>query len=476
MNDNETPLPLSQYIEKLQILNTTLKQKVHRRKRSIFLRDVLIARDNLDNYLKYNPGDADTYLLEIKQADDDLYELGRETLRQEWINLAAWREIKKPTHQIQESYNQVLPWWWHLDTVSYNQSARIDDNRIWSVIFGFITPCIILFISLSLIVQTTRLIATFVLTVFAEVEISELGFDLFTLGAIVSQVIFSERISVRFAQQFTEGINHILKAYPWRGRSVFVLFLPISRFLVGSIIFIMVVFALKQLIIPQLANILESQAQSIEELELASMLQVDANDYAVSLSLIGYNYEQTNDLELAKQKYEQALATDPTVIITRYRLAELYTDLGDIDRAIRLLDDGLQQLSNFLIEKTGLPLNSLQQAKQVQFLMLVSRARAFMTKQAPLAAEIDLIAAERLVTDNPELFILDKENKAPGAIDIVPMYYYRANNYHTLFDQTSIADYAAGATVAWKQVELLADVENGKQRLWLIEANKRLTP
>jgi tetratricopeptide (TPR) repeat protein len=470
------------------------------------LKGALVARDGVEQYLRAQPEAAVNQMLWLADLDDDLYELGRQVLRRHWINLGAWRAIRLAAQDgltrladtaaevsISAASSQedtALGWWWYLDEPSFERSARIDWWRLLSFLIGVVLPFGLLLFFLEPIVSTARTFSNFVLTQFAGVDTSQLGLDLFTIGTIAVQILFGGRLSLGFARQVTDSLNRILQGWRFPFRRVLVGLLPISPFLVGTLTFLLIVLIINIILFPQLYGILQRQAQTAEELDAASLLARNTED-PFSLTSLGIRFEQSGNFEQAQRRYEQALASDDQLIFARYRLAALLIDLGEFDDAIRYLDTGLEQLEDYITMQpdaspgASLPLDNKGQAKQLKYLFLVSRGRAFLGKDAPDAALIDFGTITRMLRepDALELFVtLENKDTAPdNAQSALEHYYYLAQTYDALLLSDSLNEaqrvqYTLGAEEAWDTVRRLANFEIGRERLWLLEANERLRP
>jgi tetratricopeptide (TPR) repeat protein len=447
---------------------------------------LLQSRDELAELLKDNSISNSKLFLEIKAADKELFNTGTAYIVHHSINVPTLRAVAK--HK-----NEALGWWWYLDD---NEVEHGGFTTHWynlrPVLWTGLALFLLLF-SLQLTINTSIRIATFIVQLFPNIESIDLSFDTLTLLGFLAQIFIGGRIVMPFTRRIADDINRGI--YTLLGFTHFQMLrhmLPLSRFLVGTLLFIFVIWICDAFIVVRLADALREQARSSIDahslsrtegsLEASALLNPD-NYYAIDLVILGQRYEDMGDNENALRLYENALSADPQLLLARYWLSNMYVYDEQYVRAIEILDYGLRQIhqeTNYYRNGTAAEddfkptLPSLESTIQVRYLFLINRARAFLALDLPNGAIQDLIVARELTlhSDYQHFFITSANKDVPpeNAIKALDLYYYSARTYTALYDLRGDERYLQEANEAWRMVRQLADVNTGVERLWLIEA------
>jgi tetratricopeptide (TPR) repeat protein len=213
-------------------------------------------------------------------------------------------------------------------------------------------------------------------------------------------------------------------------------------------------------------------------------LPASVNPFAVNASptlvQLGELYTEMGDFEQAQAMYERALREDTLNVIVHYQLADLYIRQGETERAILLLDQGVNLLVSHLDGRSQLPLGSDDEATQLLFLTYTKRGKAQLANDNPQVALQDLSDAIGLTRMNPILFIVPENmNNPPGrALLATEMFYLRGRAWSQLIDDTRedcpvrLVD---AARRDWQAVQTLGSSgSNSQSRIWLAEASTEL--
>ena len=178
----------------------------------------------------------------------------------------------------------------------------------------------------AIIVGTALLLALVgFLNVFSRVNAQQYGLDVITVVAVVAQIAFSGGLSARINQRITKLINRRLTRTQGELRPLAIRLVPVSRFFVGTVIFVAII-AVTGYLLPMFSRQLGASVSKIEqpltsvESVLATSALLDPNvDYAVGLTRLGIQNQDVGDGERARALYEQAIGSVPDLIVADYR-------------------------------------------------------------------------------------------------------------------------------------------------------------
>lgn len=439
-DDTETvaiPLPalaitvLDPYRESLSALKTTLDAALRQRQVSATLAQqvsrVLSTRDLLEAELDRMTHVSGDIRLATAQADRELRTMLNQVFEHQWIDLAAWREIR--------SKGTDAKWWWHLD------QDRLDAERapgilLRQIVYAFVAVAL-LYVSLQTIYDTTSKLVIFFGGALAE-GASQIGANVVTALTVIAQVAFGGGISTAFASNITKNVNHflvrlflLLPSQLGRARTVLFKLVPVTRFFVGTVLFLTTVLLIPIVLLRPIAYQLRESVTTLQQpvdttmnsLESAFMIDPNADYFAIDLTRLGLRYESAGNYDDALQVYERALATLPHQIYTAYRVAVVNLLLDSANRTtemhvIDVIDQALNTID--IYRRGGLALSDINiredsYVTQLNVLLLISRAKLFANLGLPQGAIQDLMVAESIALKNPDLFKLPGQSPAVAA-------------------------------------------------------------
>jgi len=193
--------------------------------------------------------------------------------------------------------------------------------------------------------------------------------------------------------------------------------------------------------------------------------------------------------------FERVLEADSRLLLARHHLADLYIDRGDTDRALQLLEDGLTLLDRAREDMsagdyTFLPgITTAAQADQMEYLLRLTRGRAYLESNAPQQAKTNLRDAEDLFNSIKTVAqgTPVRANTAPGRADMscgpkddrtpyilgteLNLHYYLALTYDALCSDDATV---TAAIQEWRTVRN-GQPANSRQEAWRDEAVRRLS-
>ncbi len=456
----------------------------------------------------------------IIDLDKRLYRLGRNARkrRREIIDFDDWRELL--------GREDTRNWWWHIDHVAGPYAVPIRFGYGLFDLLVVMATILLIYISLGTVLETARRVATLMLELFRGVEFSDIGFDVFTIGAIVANLFLGGGISISVARRFKDSINAIfskslpayLENFPrleWAQQFLRTTF-HVNQFFVATVfflVFMMMINTALNIGVDQVFRNFAEEAIDVESrlnaLELAGLFdEATASELGYEFALAGLQYEGLADFEQAIRLYERALSRDPRFVFARYRIADLLIDAEepDLERVLLLLDTGIRQNQrqiedlrderDELVDAPESRIDSLQQrleaAHKLEYLMLVSRGHALIDMGEPIAAKQDLVDARNMT--NPEdsefafLFVTTRSASAEdaGKLSTVEMLAYLGQAAGAQFlleaeqapppeqstdaGDTGLVTPLDEACDAWESVQGLAQSNVAQERLWLLEA------
>lgn len=425
-------------------------------------------------------------LLSIAALDTRLREAATRVLRSQYVDMTLWRKVR--------TNNQLGGWWWQLDREIF---GLVDTRTLSFQSTLYLVIALALFLlSLGAIFETAGTLGRLVLRTFQFVSADDLGVDVITIVGVAAQLVLGGGIAYRSTRRTSNGLNQFLATRKGVVRPIAVRLLPLSRFLVGTIIFVSLIFFTRYIALPELSRQLELQNTLIEQpigsqkefLDTQNLLD-PSRDYAAELARLGLRAEQIGDLEDARQLYEQSLSSAPNLIVAWYRLADLntrqYANDPTQQRAVIVsLDSTLRTLEQFRNQTDGaitlenLRLREANDAIRYQVLLLTIRARAFYNIGEMEAALFDLREAEDLVESNSALFITpaNKDDDLPRRVRITELYYLAARANTQLYEETGVNRRRNEANRYWDAVLQIANPNLGSERMWSLEAQPQNRP
>jgi len=368
-------------------------------------------------------------------------------------------------------------WWWFLNLPHAKRARRL--NTVWFVLA--IIPALASIVLVTLLAQ----------------RLAINGPDLLSGASVVAQVGLGLG-SILAGRELMNDLILRGARVSWQGQITFVL----------ASLFLMVVVLFYFLAPPGAAmiyNLFGEQAikagnASEAELYLESAARLDPDPYAASLLEVGCLYQTLGAPDRAQSVFERVLEADSRLLLARYHLAELYSDRRDYDKALQLLEDGLNLLDagrdEMRVGNNGfLPgIDSQEKADQMEYLLLLARGRAYLESGAPEQARSNLRSAEALyeeISASPMTTVVVR--RSSGGMTIAPsrfemscgpedsitplvlgsemsLHYHLARTYDALCDEEATIQAAAQE---WRLVR------NGipssfRQEAWRDDAARRL--
>lgn len=463
----QLPNPVSAYQQALDKLDALLhncqrsaRQDSSRRQITAALEAVFHQRDSLETALTKQPDTAANQVDYIAALDARLVASGERALTITRTNLHAWRSVLAARGE--------PAWWWSLDTTWGGPTQTFPSLQRLGV---YVLSAVALGIALAIItIQTTRLFAQ---------DLNFLGGITLAVQVVIGGSLAHKDIRM-ILLKLARGLNHLLRL-PARltGPSPLLLF---------SVLFLTTVLLLNGVILPLLAA--HMHALAIAALEAENPGQAEAHlqlavrlvpDYASSLTQLGILYDGIGDREQAIASFEQALAVDSQLLLARYWLAELNLDVPDeahINRALRLVDQGLHLVQRHEAGEIVLPVGSSDELVMQRYLLLLSRGRAFIELGRPAGALIDLNEAQRLTEAHPELFIDTAETGGSTgndmrALSVFDLKWLTALALEMVYDAEPNDENRWNADVAWVTVKQTADpINDSQERLSALVADE----
>ncbi|MEM9955473.1 MAG: hypothetical protein AAF846_27975 [Chloroflexota bacterium] len=438
---------------------------------------VLKERSNIRYYLNENPTPPEE-IETLFFTDEVLRQKGRDFIREHKINMYHWRESA--------SIDDKQQWWWYLE-----QSR-------WAYV-GWLIVTLAVFISiLQFLIPPLIDISALAIRIFSNAGIEDSVFDTLAILGTLFQLAIGGSISLALTRTFSDRFNALLQSQkripPWIR-----LGLPVPPAPILLAFFSATLLVTQYGFLPQLEQFYANQADrafasgAITEASVNTNIAMATNSssYVNTLTLIGREYENIGELDLAKETYQEALLQDSTLSGTRYLLANLLLDEDSANIAIRILDDGIQQI-NEKYQFADLQVDTMtdEQRRDIQLLVLLltSRGRAFLQLDFPDAAFQDIRRAESIISDYDEFFLSRADIEADNfdgeqVLNIAQFYYYDALINEalalrevTLGNTVSSNLYETEALDAWESVLLVTDQGSSdfQIRLWNLEASQRI--
>ena len=427
-------------------------------------------------------------IMSVFENDDVLVKMGNKLVYEHKINMYRWRGST--------GINDSTYWWWYID------------HSPISSIFWLMTTLFLFIFSLPFIIDGVNSVSSVMIQIFSTAGIEDFVFDTLPLLGAFFQLGVGGSISLALTRRFRTEFNQFVvkRLLETNARLMLRHILPITSPPIIFSTFILTILVTNLVILPLLGSYYTQQAQndilrgSVNSAtnNISIAMATNLSTYANTLTLIGQEYESIGQNEEAIDAYQQALREDATMLPARYLLANLLLDNGQPQDAIVILDVGIYQLTSH--ERDELDITVLDNDDsfviqrlriQYKYLLLVTRARAFLQLGSARAAMTDLLEVRDLIGENEDLFITPRDlevedstsNLNEQILSLSYHYYYAlANEALELealqFNQTNVASsYRIEAENAWEIVIQLSDERSNdyQARLWNIEANQRLS-
>ncbi len=430
------------------------------------LLEVLWARDHVQDAIE-NPEGASyasrkQTLAFVMNNESRLQRLGQLALEVADLDTAELRDAQPTPPSPQR-------WWWYLNYPRAKRARRL--NTIWFVLA--LAPALASIVLITLLAQ----------------RLAINGPDLLSGASVVAQVGLGLG-SIIAGRELLNDL--ILKgaAVSWHGQLTFLL---ASLFLAVVVMF----YFLAPPAAATIYNIFGQQAieegnAAEAELYLESAARLDPDPHAGALLEVGCLYQALGAPERAQSVFERVLEADSRLLLARYHLAQLYIDNGDTDRALQLLEDGLNLLDRArdLMEQgdaTFLPsVDTPAKADEMEYLLRLARGRAYLHADAPEQARANLRDAEELFgqlqaqstsaqavpLDQFDLACGPKDDRRPYVLGTqLNLHYYLALTYDALCDDPATVQ---AAQEEWRFVRN-GRPTNSRQETWRDEAIRRLS-
>lgn len=434
------------------------------------LLEVLWARDHIQEAIERRDGasyESKRSVLEFVMSNEArLQRIGQLALGVADLETSELREAQ-PTPPSAER------WWWFLNYPRANRARRL--NMVWFVLA--LVPALASVVLVTLLAQ----------------RLAINGPDLLSGASVIAQVGLG-LASIIAGREILRDL--ILKGVTtsWQGKLSFSL---ASLFLIVVLVFY---FAAP----PAAARIYNLFGQRAihdgnaaeAELYLESAARLDPDPHAADLLEVGCLYQTLGSPERAQSVFERVLEADSRLLMARHHLADLYIDRGDNDRALQLLEDGLTLLDTAREDMaagdyTFLPgLNTEAQADQMEYLLRLTRGRAYLESNAPQQAKTNLRDAEDLFNSIKQSAAeggVVRANAAPGRADMacgpkddrrpyilgteLNLHYYLALTYDALCSDDATV---TAAIQEWRTVRN-GQPANSRQEAWRDDAVRRLS-
>lgn len=434
------------------------------------LLNALWARDYVQDAIEQRNGapyaDKRDVLAFVMDSEERLARAGQSALEEGALDMAGLRD-SQPTPPPQAR------WWWYLNVSRARRARRL--SVLWFV--------------LSLVPG----LASVVLVTLLAQRLAIDGPDLLSGASVVAQV----GLGVASIIAGREILNDLLLQGATASRQGQLVFILASLFLVVVVLFYYLAPPGAALVYNVFGTqAIESGNAAEAELYLESAARLDPDPHAASLLEVGCLYQTLGAPERARTVFERVLEADSRLLLARYHLAELYSDRGDYDQALQLLEDGLNLLETAredLAEGQTDFLPSIStdaKADEIEYLLRLARGRAYLESGAPEQAQSNLRDAEdqfsgitaRLEADGglASLGTIDRLDLACGPDDDrtpfifnteLNLHFHLARTYDALCDNETTVQ---AAQTEWRIVRN-GRPSNSRQEAWRDEAVRRLS-
>jgi tetratricopeptide (TPR) repeat protein len=443
----------------------------YRRRIRQLLLEVLWARDHVQEAIERRNGASyaskRAVLAFVMTNETRLQRLGQRALEAADLETSELRE-SQPTPPNSDH------WWWFLNYPRATRARRL--NTLWFVLA--LLPALASVVLITLLAQ----------------RLAINGPDLLSGASVIAQVGLG-LASIIAGREILNDL--ILKGVTssWQGKLTFAL---ASLFLIVVVLFYFVAPPGAALIYNLFGQRAIHDGNAAEaELYLESAARLDPDPHAAALLEVGCLYQTLGSPDRAQTVFERVLEADSRLLLARYHLANLYSDRGENDQALQLLEDGLNLLDtareDMAVGNYGfLPgLKTETQADQMEYLLRLARGRAYLESNAPEQARTNLRRAEELFkqfsADQTAQAVAQNTNGTAGRFDIscgpnddltayilgtsMNLHYYLAGTYDALCNNDP-----ANVTAAQQEWRLVRSGQpsSSRQEAWRDDAARRL--
>ena len=434
------------------------------------LLEVLWARDHVQDAIEHQNGAP----YAVKR--DVLAFVMANEARLQHLGQLALETTNLDTSDLRDAH-PILPgsdrWWWYLNLPRARRARRM--NMVWFLLA--MVPALASIVLITLLAQRLAID----------------GPDLLSGASVVAQVGLGLG-SILAGRELLQDL--VLKGtrVSWQGQITFVL----------ATLFLLVVVVFYFLAPPGAATVynifgqraINSGNAAEAELYLESAARLDPDPHAASLLEVGCLYQTLGSPDRAQTVFERVLEADSRLLLARYHLAGLYSDRGETDQALQLLEDGLNLLEAAREDMQNgdddfLP-NVTTQAEtdQLEYLLRLARGRAYLESGAPEQAKGNLRDAEALFNqiaagagvsgtrgvavprDRLDLSCGPDDDLAPYILSTqLTLHYYLALMYDTLCDGPATIQ---AAIEEWRYVRN-GQPSSSRQEAWRDDAVLRLS-
>jgi len=457
---------LVRFIQQKPVIMGGPEIKRRARIRTLLL-ELLWARDHVQESLERE--DGATYqskratLSFVMQNENRLQKVGQRALAVADLSPSELREA-------QPSAPDPSHWWWYLNYPRAKRARRT--NTFW------------------LIMALIPALASVVLITLLAQRLAINGPDLLSGASVVAQVGLGLG-SILAGRELLDELLRQGVSGGWEGRVAFML----------ATLFFIVIVMFYFLAPPAAAVVYNAFGQRAinsgnaaeAELYLESAARLDPDPYAASMLEVGCLYQTLGSPDNARTVFERVLEADSRLLLARYHLAELYSDEGEYDKALKLLEDGLNLLTVAAADEVAgktdfLPrIDTVPEFDQMEYLLRLARGRSYLENDATMQAEANLAEAgvlfDEIEASLPEGYDGDGTNDpldlscGPND-DLRPfvlstemnLHYYLALTYDTLCDSEATIELAQRE---WQKVRN-EQSRNSRQDTWRDEAARRL--
>ncbi len=437
------------------------------------LLETLWARDHVQEALEKRNGAPYQFkrdvLAYVMANESRLERLGQQALEAADLETSDLRDA-------QPTIPNADHWWWYLNYPRAKRARRL--STLWFVLA--IVPALGALTLITLLAQ----------------RLAINGPDLLSGASVVAQVGLGLG-SILAGRELMNDLILRGARVSWQGQITFLL---ASLFLIVIVVF----YFLAPPAAAMVYNVFGQQAiksgnAAEAELYLESAARLDPDPYAASLLEVGCLYQTLGSPDRAQSVFERVLEADSRLLVARYHLAEIYADRGDYDKALQLTEDGLNLLETARNEMIAgnndfLPgINTPTELADIEYLMRISRGRAYVESGAPEQAKANLLEASDIYDEietrqagsavprrSSGVTPQDRTKSACGPHDNlepfilttgVNLHYHLARTYDALCDDDTTVN---AAMREWRLVRS-GVTSNSRQEAWRDDASRRLS-
>lgn len=464
------PSTIESYIISVQELKNLYKTGAESELESTLLK-ALNLRDEVEEFINHHAKLDFVELDALLKADNALCEYGRYMVRKRDISPEKWRYLMP---------ERDWGWWWQLDKnlVRRNNQVTVESSIPMALVAGIV----IFGFSFGLVLMTTQQ--------FWSKGLDWVGYFNLIAQGIVGGGLLTELGQKTALQAVRDGLK-LFGVFRRKSRS------PLNEqrdnnlgVLAASSIFFFMTLGLTILVFPWGARQMHNlSVQAIKRQDMASaqifldlaiqlqpdILRIFYTDVTVELTQLGNLYLEAGNVEKAQEMYERALENDSANVTVHYLLADIYIKQGQSMRAITLLDSAINLIRAHQKGEYQLPFKDPDQVKELLYLSLVTRARAFYEEFGPEASFADLVEAQYLVEDKNNIHIFTSPANTDTGRVTSELYVLLGRYYtHTYYNGQCDTGTRSKAMSSWYQVLAVPPSPRvSVQRLWRDEADEQ---